>query len=254
MLQRLTPFLAAGSLLAVLTSTASAALIAGDIIILGYTDNGAPDSIRIAALTTLNPGEVIYFTDNGWTAGGQFRGATSTDGDGNENLLVLTINNTVLPGTVIGSPTGTAAWTWGTSGAIPGATTGTFANLSLSTTGEQITAFQAATSLPLLNPSAMLFQVDNTGPYEDATTAATGLRPTGLTATTSVLLPTAPLTFQSGSFGLNPAASAVAALPSLSAKGGRTSRLTICSRRSRRSASPMRRDCCSGWGSAMSAR
>ncbi len=191
----------------------SAALVSGSIAIIGYTDNGVPDSLRIAALSPLGAGEVIYFTDNGWTSGGIFRGATATDGDGNENLLVLTINNPVAAGTVIGSPVNSADWAWTVAGSIPGTTSGAFANLSLSSTGEQITAFQATTSNPLLNPLTMLYQMDNTGAFEDATTSGTGLLATGLTqGTTAVLLPTAPADFLSGTFGLNPADPDVSAL------------------------------------------
>ena len=211
----LKPTLTLSSLLILpFAGTVSAALISGDIAILGYTDNGAPDSLRIAALAPLGAGEVLYFTDNGWTSGGSFRGATTTDGDGNENLIMLTINNPVAAGTVLGSPVNSADWTWTTTGTIPGTTSGAFANLNLSSSGDQIMAFQATSNQPLLNPITMLFQVDNTGAFEDATTPGTGLLLPGLTqGTTAVLLPTSP-SFLSGTFGLDPADPDVSALQS----------------------------------------
>jgi uncharacterized protein (TIGR03382 family) len=191
----------------------SAALVSGSIAIIGYTDNGAPDSLRIAALTPLSAGEVIYFTDNGWTSGASFRGASATDGDGNETLIVLTINNPVAAGTVLSSPVNSGDWAWSVTGAVPGAASGTFANLALATGGDQIIAFQAPATLPLFNPLTMLYQMDNTGAFEDATTSGTGLLATGLTqGTTAVLLPTAPADFLSGTFGLNPADPDVSAL------------------------------------------
>jgi hypothetical protein len=186
-----------------LATPCAAALVSGDIAIIGYTDNGAPDSFRIAALAPLGAGEVIYFTDNGWSSSlGTFRGASGTDGDGNEGLIALTINNPVAAGTIIGSPVNGTDWTWSVSGAVPGGTSGAFANLAFATGGEQMTAFQAPVSLPLFNPSTMLYQVDNTGAYEDATSSATGLLAPGLIAgSTGLLLPGAG--FLSGTYGLN---------------------------------------------------
>lgn len=85
-----------------LASHCAAALVAGDIAIIGYQDNGAPDNFLIATLAPITAGEVIYFTDNGWTGSG-FRGASATDGDGNENLIALTTNDPLPAGTVISS-------------------------------------------------------------------------------------------------------------------------------------------------------
>ncbi len=94
-----------------LASHCAAALVAGDIAIIGYQDNGAPDSFLIATLAPIAAGEVIYFTDNGWTGSG-FRGASATDGDGNENLIALTINDPLPAGTVLSSTGSSTAATW----------------------------------------------------------------------------------------------------------------------------------------------
>ena len=77
---------------------AQAALTAGDIAIIGRTNNGTPDAFSFVALSNISAGEVIYFTDNGWT-GSAFRN-TVNDGDGNENLLKWTAGSSIAAGTI----------------------------------------------------------------------------------------------------------------------------------------------------------
>lgn len=161
---------------------AQAALVAGDIAIIGLIDNGSPDSFSFVSLADINVGETIYFTDNGWT-GSAFRSGSTTDGDGNENLTRWTANQSISAGSIIGSTASSAAWTWATSGAVPGATTGSFAHLALAQGGDQIYAFQSdSANLPLQNPTRQLYVLDDTGAFENATSAGTGDIPLGLTA------------------------------------------------------------------------
>lgn len=201
-----TTLLCAGLLLSpVLVTHSAAALIAGDIAIIGFTDNGAPDSFVVTTLAPLAAGEIIYFTDNGWTGSG-FRGA-GTDGDGNENLIALTIDVALPAGAVLTSPVNTASVTWTASGAIPGAATGTFANLAIAGGGDQITAFQGPTSNPLASPTASLYLMHNASDvFTPATVASETAIPPGLSiaaGTVAHLGPTPAPDFFGGSFGLD---------------------------------------------------
>lgn len=155
-------------------------LAAGDIAIIARTNNGTPDSFAFVALTNIVAGAVVYFTDNGWTGTG-YRGATDTDGDGNENLTKWTAATNVAAGTIISS---TAA-SFTTSGSIPGATSGAFASLALATGGDQIYAFQNSSSTDPLFATASqtaLYALDDTNGFENASSSATGNVAPGLTA------------------------------------------------------------------------
>ncbi|OUC16227.1 MAG: hypothetical protein B0A82_02730 [Alkalinema sp. CACIAM 70d] len=148
-------------------------LTPGDIAIVGYITNGTPDAFSFVNFVPLEAGTVIYFTDNGWT-GSAFRGSSATDGDGNENLIRLTVNSTIATGTVISSLDVTStSFTWTKSGAIgPG---GNYADLSLSQSGEQIAAFQSTnTTNPMNSGFTGIFQIDNTGVFENATSSTEG--------------------------------------------------------------------------------
>jgi hypothetical protein len=175
---------------ATLASTTQASLVAGDIAIVGFQASGAPsDSIAFAALTDLSAGTVIYFTDNGWT-GSVFRGVTASDDDGNENLMKYTVgSNGLAAGTVISSlSTNSAYGQWTLSGDI-GPGSGSYQQLSLSSTGDQVTAFISSNGTgPMLSGFTALWTFDNTGTFEDATSSGTGSLPTGLDSTTSTLL------------------------------------------------------------------
>jgi methionine-rich copper-binding protein CopC len=185
-------------------------LNAGDIAFVGYITNGSPDSFSFLALAPIAAGEVIYFTDNGWTGTG-FRGSTATDGDGNENLIRFTANSIIAPGTVIRSTDTTSTnFTWTITGAIGTTTAGAYNNLSLGQSGEQITAFQSTNpSNPLFDIPAItaLAQVDNTGVFENATSSSEGSIVTGLlqSANTAVLLNNFTAAATNGSFNLTTA-------------------------------------------------
>jgi len=171
----------AAALFATVCANADAALSPGDIALIGWIDNGTPDSFAFVTLASVDAGEVVYFTDGGWT-GTQFRSASAGDGDGYENLLQWTANANIAAGTIVRSTdTGAASWAWTKSGPIPGTTSGNFADLSLAQSGDQIYAFQGSSNNPLNNPSGHLFLLDDTGAFESATNASTGDVPTGLT-------------------------------------------------------------------------
>lgn len=164
---------------------AQAALTAGDIAIIGRINNGTPDSFSFVALSNIAAGEVIYFTDNGWTGSG-YRGSSATDGDGNENFTKWTASSAVTAGTIISSTSGDFTIT----GSITGASSGAYASLALATAGDQITAFQNSNaSNPLFNTSTQtaLFQLDDTNGFEAAVDSATGDVSPGLTASFTAL-------------------------------------------------------------------
>lgn len=209
--------------------TSTAAVTAGGIAIVGYTDesNSGIDTFSVVALEQINAGTVVYFTDNGWsTADNAFRGSNNTnDGDGPETLIKLTFTSSVAAGTVMRSGFDDTGFEWDAASPIPGATTGNFDFLGLASSsigaGEQIYAFEAAASLPMHNPTNHLFVLDmsNTGydGFEDASDGGTGNVPPGLSilANTAVSLPDNvddSNDFHYGSFALNMLDGDVAAL------------------------------------------
>lgn len=174
---------AAGLALMAGGAAASAQTVAaGDIAIIGWIDNGNPNDIySFVTLAPIPAGTVIYFTDNGWT-GTIFRGASATDGDGNENLAKWTAVNAIAAGRIIATTDTSADFTWTFTGAIPGTTSGSFAVNSLSQSGDQLYAFQGPTNNPLFTPSNQVFVLDDTGAFEAATNSNQGDVPPGLSA------------------------------------------------------------------------
>ena len=175
---------------ALAAGSASAALVAGDIAIVGFQASGVgSDSIAFAALVNLDPGTVLLFTDNGYTTGTGFRGVTATDNDGNENLMKFTVGaGGLTAGTVVSSKSSAYAANWTLSGNVHTSGTGAFAQLSLSSTGEQVTVFTSTNVQPMLGGFTALYNFDNTGVYENATTSATGSLAPGLVQGTSAFL------------------------------------------------------------------
>lgn len=161
-----------------MVSTGHTAISVGGLAVVGYqddaTDSFGTDSFALVATETINAGEVIYITNNGWNnATRQFDGVwVSGDvGSGAENLVKLTVNSTILAGTIIKSTaTSASQFTWTTSGSIPmpmGAT-GSFSDLDLKhdgvgtgSRGDEIYIFQASSSTnPLLNVSSFIYAID----------------------------------------------------------------------------------------------
>ena len=174
----------------IIASASSASLVAGDIAIVGFQASGSPsDSIAFAALTDIAAGTVIFFTDNGWT-GSAFRGVSATDSDGNENLMKFTVGaGGLAAGSIVSSvSTNAALGTWTLSGAV-GTGSSQFQQLSLSSTGEQVTAFVSTNATnPMFSGFTALYSFDNTGAYEPATTSGTGSLAPGLVGGTSAVL------------------------------------------------------------------
>ena len=215
-------------------ATGHAAVTAGGIAIIGYTDesNGGIDYFSVAALEEITAGTTIYFTDNGWDTqnGGGFRGSTNLlDGDGPETLIKLYFDTNVAAGTIMRSGFDDTGFTWDAAGAIPGATTGNFDFLGLASSssgsGEQIYAFEAGNdpmaNLPMHNPTNHIFVLDMSNDgyagFEDAQDGGTGALPPGLSlpANTAVSLPDDVddnNDFHYGSFALNMSDSDVATL------------------------------------------
>ena len=188
-----------------LSSSSFGALIAGDVAIVGFQASGVTtDSVSFVTFVDLAPGTVLYFTDNGWT-GSAFRGVSATDGDGNENLMRFTVVNTIVAGTIIGSKTTSADYAWTLSGLV-GPGTSAYAQLSLSSTGEQVTILESTNlANPIFSDFTALYNFDNTSAYEAATTAATGSLAPGLVQGTSAVLLTSAA--NSALFNLNTLAS-----------------------------------------------
>ena len=188
-----------------LSSSSFGALIAGDVAIVGFQASGVTtDSVSFVTFVDLAPGTVLYFTDNGWT-GSAFRGVSATDGDGNENLMRFTVVNTIVAGTIIGSKTTSADYAWTLSGLV-GPGTSAYAQLSLSSSGEQVTILESTNlANPIFSDFTALYNFDNTSTYETATSSSTGSLAPGLVQGTSAVLLTSAA--NSALFNLNTLAS-----------------------------------------------
>jgi hypothetical protein len=93
----------------------------------------------------------------------------------------------IAAGAIVRSTDVSADFSWTLSGAVPGGASGTFAPLSIGGGGEQIYAFQGPTNLPLQNPTAQLFLLDDTNGFENAVDSSTGNVPAGLTSGSTAL-------------------------------------------------------------------
>ena len=165
------------------------------IAINGYIDNSTPDSFAFVSLSKIPAGTVIYFTDNGYatvpvspaTTPG-FRGASTLNAKGNEDMIKLTAINTIPEGTIIRSYVSTADFAWTFSGPITCSTCTTVSNyapLAFAAGGDQIYAFTSTTNdNPLFNAAQQthLYVFDETNGFETATSTSTGALPPGIVA------------------------------------------------------------------------
>ena len=137
----------------------AASLVAGDIAIVSFNfDN--PDALSFVALTDIDAGTEIHFTDKGWLASGQFRSG--------EGSFTWTAAANVLAGTVV-SPV--------------------VSGVAFAATGDQILAYQGLASNP-----TFLYGLNSDGSVgewqTDATSANTSALPSGLVnGTTAIALP-----------------------------------------------------------------
>lgn len=83
-------------------------LTAGDIAVIGYNTNGTPDNIALLVLTDLYPGTVFYVNDNEVNTAG---GISFTDLNEGEASFTVNPGQTILAGTVLTLPWGSAAVT-----------------------------------------------------------------------------------------------------------------------------------------------
>ncbi|WP_319546352.1 endonuclease/exonuclease/phosphatase family protein [Ruegeria conchae] len=129
-------------------------LAAGDIAFTGFNSDN-PDEFTFVALTDIEAGTEIRFTDNGWLAAGGFR---STEG-----VFIWTAPANIAAGTVINPA---------------------FSGPSFSASGDQIHAYQGTETAPSFVASV---HFTGTGYEADATSSNTSALPAGLTVGTSAV-------------------------------------------------------------------
>lgn len=147
-----------------LAGTANAQLSAGDIAFVSF-DADDPDAFSFLALTTIPSGTAIKFTDNGWIAStNSFRA--------NEGVWEVTFTTEISCGTeVVVTAAGAADLLGASVGTL--ATTG---SLALSSSGDQILAYQGDDATPTFIAAVNL---DGTG-WSEATSSSTSALPPGL--------------------------------------------------------------------------
>ncbi|MFD2567235.1 hypothetical protein [Pseudotenacibaculum haliotis] len=131
-------------------------LSAGDIAILQYNADGATETIKFIALTSMENGTSINFTDNGWRSNNTFRS--------NEGIDTWTATGNISCGDII---------------------TFTFTNVALGVNGDQILAYQGSAATP-----TFIFAINNEGSavwQSTASNARTSALPTGLTNGTNAI-------------------------------------------------------------------
>jgi hypothetical protein len=142
---------------------------AGDLVVVGYQDNGSPDSFSFANLRLIKSGQTIYFADSPTSADGQ-------SFQGGETLVSFTATQDILPGTIVASNSATHG-TWS------GNTAPFNSALSFAQTGDEIYAFLASPTAgvdPRTVVSANLYYLD-TGAATDSPL------PAGLTSGTTAV-------------------------------------------------------------------
>ncbi len=168
-------------------SSAQSNLDGGDVAIVGWHDAGeATPAFSVVFLADVSAGSQIHFTNVGWTGSGFRNTQGVTDGNCDEQLLLFTALSPIPAGTIVRTLDSAPEYAWTNSGSIPGAAIGTFGNLVLGATGDQIIAFQHHNGTnPLNTPTqSALYMLDDSGAYEPATSNSTSAIPTGLSAAT----------------------------------------------------------------------
>ncbi len=132
---------------------AQSTLSAGDIAIIQYNSDGNPEGIKFLALTTIESGTVINFTDKGWVTTGtpSFRAG--------EGIHTWTAGAKVNCGDIVTMSISTSSW-------------------NLATGGDQILAYQGTTASP-----TFIFAINNDGAgvwQSSATSSNTSGVPLGL--------------------------------------------------------------------------
>ena len=145
------------------------ALGAGDIAFVQYSSDASPDEFAFVVLTNIPANEIINFTDCGWTAAGAFR-----TGEGVVSWTAPTAG--VTAGTVISV---TAPPNTSTPGSASAGTVASSGFFTLSTSGDQLIAFQG----DLTSPTSILAAINNQGSgwQADTDNSNDSALPTGLT-------------------------------------------------------------------------
>lgn len=180
---RATALLAVAAVSSLLPARAQLGLDPGDVAVVGWQDAGEGASqFAVVFLADVGTGERVYFTDAGWTGSGFRNPNGPSDGDGEEELLLLEVLAPIAAGTIVRTTDVGASFAWVRGVAIPGTASGLFGDLVLGANGDQITAFQHDTATNPLNTPVQraLFALDDTGSFEPATNLATGSVPSGL--------------------------------------------------------------------------
>lgn len=129
---------------------AQTTLSAGDIAILQYNSDGSPEVIKFIALTSIESGTTINFTDNGWRSDNTFRANEGTD-----------------------------TWTAASDISCGQIVTITLSSIAFNANGDQVLAYQGLSTSP-----TFLFAINNEGSgvwQTTATNSRTSALPTGLT-------------------------------------------------------------------------
>lgn len=126
---------------------AQTTLVSGDIAFVAYVSTGNPDTLAFVVLKSsgLDAGTTISFTDNGWIPPAQGGPAYRTG----EGVLTWTSSNHIPFGELVKVWLGSASEI----GSNKGTCTNNFGTISLSTSGDQLFAFQGG-AWP--NPTVML--------------------------------------------------------------------------------------------------
>lgn len=120
---------------------AQTTLAAGDIAFTGYTSANTNDAFSFVLLKSVTAGTVINFTDNAWLNTGVFRTG--------EQTVTFTFSNATVAGreiTISGPGAGTATAVFSGNSISAGSCTGTMP--SLSTSGDQVLAYQGTAASP----------------------------------------------------------------------------------------------------------
>ncbi|GEM_PF-2776156 len=155
-------------------------IIAGDIAIIGFDSDSKVATF--VTLVNLAEGEVIRFTDDGWTSGGAFRFG--------EGGITYTVPSGGIPaGTVASGITPFNSGGWGVDNTGLGS-----GGFNLSTSGDQIIAFQGNATSPALiaalngdNTDVAVTNPNTDGWQLSALDSNTSALPTGLTAETNAV-------------------------------------------------------------------
>ena len=144
------------------TVTSQAAIVMGDLAIVGFNSDGT-DNFHVLALNEIASGETLLFTDNGWLSSGSFRD--------NEGTKTYTVGATIAAGSII----------------VIGVSEGAGTAPSLAASGDQVLIFTGSNASPTF---VYGLNDDGGGVWQaNATSSNNSALPTGLVnGTTAVAI------------------------------------------------------------------